>query len=267
MASLGWLMFGVHRAAGGRWLTGAAIFGLAAGFVGLIKPYVLFPFVLAGGQYIYGIRAPAGHAPVRGKHFALAIIGVTLAVVGVTLLGTLFPRYAVDTLGDQTRQAQLGASLEEGNSNYSLGDVPDSPTQQLAVAPLAFLTALFRPLPFEATGATSFICSLETVTLLLLAGAAFLRRSPRATWALVRGTPLLTFSLLYTLLFGTAVGLTTLNFGTLSRYRVPLMPFYVALILALNERRAVATEADAPEASLEGAHSIPKPRYRRHKRA
>jgi hypothetical protein len=33
------------------------------------------------------------------------------------------------------------------------------------------------------------------------------------------------------LLFGMAVGLTTTNLGTLSRYRMPLVPFFAALLV------------------------------------
>jgi hypothetical protein len=49
-------------------------------------------------------------------------------------------------------------------------------------------------------------------------------------------TPLLVFSLVFVLVFGVGIGLAAMNLGSLSRYRAPLMPFYVTLLLVLRER-------------------------------
>jgi hypothetical protein len=44
------------------------------------------------------------------------------------------------------------------------------------------------------------------------------------------------------------VGLVTRNFGSLSRYRVPFLPFYGALVLALNHAPAAARAKTAKAA-------------------
>jgi hypothetical protein len=50
------------------------------------------------------------------------------------------------------------------------------------------------------------------------------------------------------LLFGTGVGLATTNLGTLMRYRMPLIPFFAMLLVALlqRSRQSVAVPATAP---------------------
>ena len=45
------------------------------------------------------------------------------------------------------------------------------------------------------------------------------------------------FGLVFSLSFAFAVGVSTFNFGTLARYKIPLLPFYlVALVIMLDYR-------------------------------
>ena len=47
--------------------------------------------------------------------------------------------------------------------------------------------------------------------------------------------PVILYCLLFALLFALFVGATTANFGTLVRYKIPCIPFYIiALFLILN---------------------------------
>ena len=45
---------------------------------------------------------------------------------------------------------------------------------------------------------------------------------------------LLTFSLIFSLFFAFAVGISTSNFGSLVRYRIPLLPFYVSSLIIIR---------------------------------
>jgi hypothetical protein len=49
--------------------------------------------------------------------------------------------------------------------------------------------------------------------------------------------PLLVFAFMFVLGLGVAVGLTSTNLGTLSRYRVPLVPFFASLLVVLMGQR------------------------------
>ena len=51
---------------------------------------------------------------------------------------------------------------------------------------------------------------------------------------------MVTYCFFYSLVFALFVGATTLNFGTLVRYKIPAMPFYlisIFLILDLNRKK------------------------------
>ncbi|MBL0740900.1 hypothetical protein [Chryseolinea lacunae] len=101
----------------------------------------------------------------------------------------------------------------------------------LAHAPGALLTGLFRPFPWEAGNVLQGFASLENMVLLVLSVAALwnvkkLVASPQRMllWSLF----------LYSVLLCVFLALSTPNFGTLSRYRVGFLPFYVLLISIEN---------------------------------
>jgi hypothetical protein len=51
------------------------------------------------------------------------------------------------------------------------------------------------------------------------------------------------FCLLFAILFALFVGATTLNFGTLVRYKVPCMPFYIISLVLLLQRKKDAQKS------------------------
>ena len=51
--------------------------------------------------------------------------------------------------------------------------------------------------------------------------------------------PNVLFTLIFSIAFAFAVGVSTFNFGTLVRYKIPLLPFFlVALILILHHSKS-----------------------------
>ena len=55
-------------------------------------------------------------------------------------------------------------------------------------------------------------------------------------WKSVRKNPSVQFFLIFTIIFAFAVGISSYNFGALSRYRIPCLPFYIlALVLIYYE--------------------------------
>jgi hypothetical protein len=49
--------------------------------------------------------------------------------------------------------------------------------------------------------------------------------------------PLLIFAFVFAIFFSFSVGLTTANFGALVRYKIPSIPFYMSLLMILDEQR------------------------------
>jgi hypothetical protein len=57
--------------------------------------------------------------------------------------------------------------------------------------------------------------------------------------------PMILFCLVFAIIFSLFVGATTLNFGTLVRYKVPCMPFYIiSLVLMLQRKKDTQIAAE-----------------------
>lgn len=268
MGGLGWMIYGLHRLLGRRG-KGWGLLWLAAGAVAvaLVKSYILFPMVAAAALWWYWRRAMATHGTVAiaRKPFQIAMLGA-VGVGGMIGLGQLFPQYSLDSLAEETANLQYQGERIQGGSSYSMGDgTTTSLGGQLAFAPLAISASLFRPFIFEAHNAVAAINAVETTLVLLLWVRILWVLGARGAWRVLRSSPPLIFCVVFVLLFGLGVGLATTNLGTLSRYRVPMMPMYLLVLLILSARpwrlRAGLTGGRGP-GSASSAGSTPKARTR-----
>lgn len=248
MAGLSAMVYGghliVHR---DRWFTG--LLGILFGGVlaGLFKGYLLPPFGI-GVAFFFVSRAL--FASGRTIRLHLVILGVMVALASILITGAALPHFAAEAFESEALDAQAIGQRVRGGSTYSYGEGSLS-----AQVPLALATVLYRPLVFEASSFLLFANSLETLAAAVLTVVA-LSRTPLLTtvrYVLVR--PTLCFCLGFVLTLAVGVGLTTTNLGTLSRYRMPLVPFYATFLIVLASRRRGEQEratATAPARSLGG---------------
>jgi hypothetical protein len=204
--------------------------------LGFIKPYILFPIAAATGVWFYFDRALRSGKTIVLKPFHFAF-GAAVAVGGVIGLGWIFPEFALDRVGEQFARQQGFAETLGGGSSFTIGDPTKTSTvAQFAFAPVGLVNSLFRPFVFEVRNPQMAISAVEATVLTIL----FIRAVVVQTWAGLKrqlaGSPLLVFSLVFTIVFGAAVGIATTNLGTLSRYRVPLLPFFAMMLLTLTAR-------------------------------
>ncbi len=243
VAGFGWILYGVHLWIGeGRAVPGWVLMGLGAIPIMLIKPYIMFPLVLAVGSWYYWARSlRRGRLRIRPAAFAIAS---ALGVGGIVLLGQQFPEYAADTFSIHTYELQqVGRGLRAG-SNYALGaEIPTTLGAQLVYAPVALLTSLFRPVIFEARGLLMLANALETTVLTVLFARILLTRNLGAIRRQIMDDPFLVFCIVFVVSFGIAVGLASTNLGTLSRYRSPILPFFALLLFVLRRPASVRSPA------------------------
>ena len=234
LIGMGLAVFGAARLVSGEAGRGGLSLSLGVITVGLSKAYVLFPLAITAGIYAYWTRA-ASRGGVRLRPTRL-LGGVAAIVVMLVLLGKLFPNYAVDSVAETINQQQEASLSVQGGSDFRLGE-SDTPRERGALGllkdmPFTIATALLRPLFFEARSAMVLINSLETSVFLYLLITAFGRtgRVELARW--VWRTPAIMASIVFVFVFSAAVGLATTNLGALSRYRLPMMPFYAYVVLS-----------------------------------
>jgi hypothetical protein len=175
----------------------------------------------------------------------------------------------VTSLNQETINKTLNEAegrTSEAGSSFS----PVSVTSNPANFPLATVTVLFRPLPFEAGSVVAAATALEGVFLIWLTWAT--RRRLRSLLRSMRDTPYVAYcvGILGTFIYAFSA---FSNFGILARQRCQVMPFFLALLcLPEWEPRYISVEEaiagrDAPPpdpnesapASSEGPEVDPEP--------
>lgn len=237
---------------GRRVVGGIVLLTIGSAVILLIKPYVLIALALAGGVWIFWARTlrAGGNIVVKPAYF---IVAVTVVMLGFTVVSNFFPSLSPDKVAESMQYQRRVSAQERGGSNFYL-EGREAPAQeapkeglfsQIAIMPLALLTALFRPFIFESFSAMQFLNAIE-MTWLAVMFAQMLRRN---RWTdLVRrvsANPALMFCLVFVMVIALGTGLSTANLGTLSRYRAPMMPFFLLLLVILREPEKSSASAGA----------------------
>jgi len=244
--AIGPLVLALQWLASGRRRVQAVLIGLpAATLIAVIKPYVLIALSIAAAVYYLSTRFRSRTIALRP--FAI-VTALAFSIGGITLAARFFAKAESDNAAS-TLAAQRRVGYEvEGGSNFYL----DSPTgsedlaqrslaQELLLAPIALVTALYRPFLFEARNAVQFANALEATALLVLSIQIVRRRQWAGLLREIRQSPVLAFCAAFTLVLSLGTGLATSNLGTLSRYRAPMMPFFFALLLILRRQPVAAS--------------------------
>lgn len=201
-----------------------------------IKPYILFALLPGSAIWIFISILNRVNSRLLKNILTpvLIIFAVGFSVFMFNFLGTSLGDYSADkvlnkavvTQQDLKREAYGGASFDIGEFDPSLGGI-------LAKAPLAINAALFRPYIWEARNAVMILSGLENLTMLLFTIYLLIQLKIYNFFRLMFQNNLLVFSLLFSLFFAFSVGLTTSNFGSLVRYKIPAMPFYVTMLVII----------------------------------
>ncbi len=172
---------------------------------------------------------------------ALSIVSIYYTVVKV---GEGDRKYAVENIA---KTAQITAydiryhTGKDAGSGYTLGVLDGTFGSLLSLAPQAINVSLFRPYLWEVTNPFMLLSAIESLVFFVLTIFLFLKYG----FSLLRSisNPDVSFSIVFSLIFAFAVGVSSFNFGTLARYKIPLMPFYaMALILMFYENRSKKTD-------------------------
>jgi hypothetical protein len=205
----------------------------------IIKTYIVLSFLPAillwgVGLLTYRIKDTRLILFVRYFLYASAIIGI--AVVGSKLENEMFGEYNVEGVAQKsfvTRDYLFRISNEQDGSGYTLGDFDPTLLGMLEQAPAGVNVTLFRPYLWEARKPIVMISALESMIYLLFTIVVIFRNNPIRVVQRILSDETLQFCLIFTLVFAFAVGISTSNFGSLVRYKIPCLPFYTAFLIIL----------------------------------
>ncbi len=233
--------------------TGVIILALAVIVIFSIKKFVLQAYLPVAFLWIVlgNIR--------KIKSFALQLMvvpfaGIVVVVSGyfaVLKIGEDDPRYDVSKLAITAQTTAYDIRFWTGRdagSGYTLGELDGSFSSMFKLAPQAINVSLFRPYLWEAKNPLMLLSALESLFLLCFFLYIIIQQR-KVLWQALRD-PSIIFCLLFSLVFAFAVGVSTFNFGTLVRYKIIMLPFFLmGLILMLNyvKRDRKLSELDTTE--------------------
>lgn len=204
-----------------------------------IKVYILLTFLPAAIVWLFAHNyGQIQSLVVRVMMFPI-IIGLTGLCAYYAIIKTAEenPKYSLDGIA---KTAQVTAydirfwTGREAGSGYTLGELDGTWQSMLRLAPAAINVSLFRPYFWEVSNPLMFLSAVESAGLLIATVVLIIRRPKGLILRL--GNPNVLFCLLFSITFSFAVGVSTYNFGTLSRYKIPLLPFYIVALLIVYHR-------------------------------
>jgi len=207
-----------------------------------VKKYVIICFVPAALFWVY-----AGNLSlIRSAMLKLILLPLLVAVTIITgfyamrKIGESDSKYALDKIA---RTAQITAydiryyTGKDAGSGYSLGELDGTFANMLKLAPQAVNVSLFRPYLWEVKNILMLLSALEAFVLLLI--TSYLLFSQPFRFFRTLRDPNVLFCFVFSITFAFAVGVSTYNFGTLSRYKIPMLPFYtIALVLIADQSKS-----------------------------
>lgn len=241
MGALGWLFYGFYYGTIKKTKIFKSILIIIISMLALIiiKVYILLAFFPPALFWIFN----ENNARIKNKLLkiiakpAFFTVGILAAYFGATRLTEGDVRYDLSKIGERTKinsEYLYAVSVLENGSAYSIGKFDGSLGSIIAVAPQAVNVALFRPYLWEVRNPVMLLSALEATVFLLLTIYLFVRTGIGNSLRLIALEPLLTFCFIFCIIMAFAVGVNSFNFGTLVRYKIPLMPFYLGALYIMR---------------------------------
>lgn len=163
-----------------------------------------------------------------------------LSYQSVSYLGSINSLYSIDQFA---HRAQVTAewlryvSNKQGGSYYSLGDTDDFTNAGLAknFIPAVWVT-LFRPYLWEVKNPVMLLSALESLAVLFFCIYIIYSGGLYNVVSKTISNPMVFSLIFFSVLFSFAIGASTYNFGSLVRYKIPMIPFFLMALLLLNDK-------------------------------
>jgi hypothetical protein len=254
LGALGWIFYAFYRGAiEKRDIVRCLIIGVLAAYPLIAtKIYILLAFLPPALLWVVN----ENNARIRNSTVRLLakplffIVGGGLAFFATTRLTAGDARFDLNKIGERskiTSEYLYQVSIAQQGSAYNLGTLDGTLSGMVKLAPQAMFVSLFRPFLWEARNPVMLLSALEATYFIWFTLSILYKNGLFRTLRLISTTPVLTLCFVFSLIFAFAVGTSTSNFGTLVRYKIPLMPFYLCgLLITRSMSQPAKRRATAP---------------------
>jgi hypothetical protein len=242
---VGFILYGILNVFIRKRKVGSSLFwiALSAYLLYNIKTYIFLVLLLAISIWIFAETNRLIKDRTLRQIFAFITftIGITAGYFMVQYFTSqeTLKQYQLDNLVSAAENQRYNYLLvdqqsEEKTSYYSI-----NASNPFLLVVNSIGATFFRPLPWEIRSAAALLSAIEALAFILLTGNLFYKRGIGAPFREILKDPRLLMSFIFAMVFAVGVGAATANFGTLSRYKIPSMPFYMLTILMLYRNTAL----------------------------
>ena len=144
-------------------------------------------------------------------------------------------------------------SEQYGSNNFNIGDYDkNSLTSVMMKIPQAMAAGLFRPYLWDVRNIVMLLSGLENMFLIIFTLMIVFRTSPMFLLNALFDNPLILFSFVFAMVFAFSIGFSTSNFGALVRYKIPLIPFYMAALFFVRNKQMEAEKEKREKMGVPG---------------
>ncbi len=164
-------------------------------------------------------------------------LAVGISLIGIVQLGKSNPKYSIENIlltAEVTAKDNSMWTVRKEGSGYNLGDYDFSPEGLLKKFAPAVIVTLYRPYLWEVSSPIMLLSALESLALLILSLFLVIKNGLFNSIRLIVRNPLLVFCITFTVSFAFSVGITSGNFGSLVRYKIPTIPFFLIALFIMG---------------------------------
>ena len=202
-----------------------------------IKPYIFFAVLPGSILWLVGFQLSKMINPLVRASIApiLVVISGLSGYFMLRVMGETLGEYSVNRVIDKAfvTNQDLKQDYYQGAS-FDIGDFDPTIPGMIGKAPAAINAALFRPYLWESYSPGMIMSGIENFLLLIITLYLILKMRVYNLFLLMFRHHILFFSVFFSLFFAFSVGLTTSNFGSLVRYKIPAIPFFVASLFIIH---------------------------------
>lgn len=220
----------------------AILFIYCAFLIIKIKAYILYAYLPLSFFWLF----PNAIDNIASKRFSFLIkpvvYGLTFALLpfSLNILGQFNEKFSAENVLEFAKAHQHDLKQDVyyqasgGGSRFDIGVFDGSFSSFVQVAPQAIVATFFRPFLWEARNPVMFLAALEALWMTYLFFNIIKKYGWKFLFQALKENPFLQFCFIYAIAFGFFVGFTTPVFGSLVRYKIPALPFFVATLYSVT---------------------------------
>ena len=205
----------------------------------ITKDYILYAFL---PPLLFALLFQrVAHIKSAGLKYGIGIFFMAIFIAGAYFgLNYIMSKFA-ETLGSNLAEfvSTMSSKMNPAGSTYDLGIKPENVSSLVDLViyfPRAIVAAWFRPWIWESHNISMLLSALEGMFVIFLFSRFLIRGKFFGGFKIIIRSPLLIASFIYALLFCGLVALSTGNFGTLVRYKLPAMPYLISTLFIVNNQ-------------------------------